>query len=74
MGIEGLGVLGPEVLAFHAATARADGGLVTNGGRVLGITGLGDTLGAARARAYAGIDHVRFTGAIWRTDIAAAIA
>ena len=74
MGIEGLSTLGPDVLAFHAATTRVDGGLVANGGRVLGITGLGSTVAEARERAYAGVDQVRFAGAIWRSDIAAAIA
>ena len=74
MGIEGLSTLGPDVLAFHAATTRVVGGYATNGGRVLGITGLGATLAEARARAYAGVDRVHFTGAVWRSDIAAAIA
>jgi phosphoribosylamine--glycine ligase len=73
MGIEGLSTLGPDVLAFHAGTTRVDGGLVSNGGRVLGITGLGATVAEARQRAYAGVDRVRFTGAVWRSDIAAAI-
>jgi phosphoribosylamine--glycine ligase len=74
MGIEGLSTLGPDVLTFHAATTRVDGGFATNGGRVLGITGMGATVAEARARAYAGVDRIRFRGAVWRSDIAAAIA
>ena len=45
MVIEGLGAIGSDVLAFHAATTRVDGRLVTSGGRVLGITGLGSSVG-----------------------------
>jgi phosphoribosylamine---glycine ligase len=74
MVIEGLGAIGSGVLAFHAATRRVDGRLVTNGGRVLGITGLGSSVGQARDRAYAAIGQVSFTGAVWRSDIAAAFA
>ncbi|OFW57408.1 MAG: phosphoribosylamine--glycine ligase [Actinobacteria bacterium RBG_16_64_13] len=59
---------GAEV--FHAATARtADGLLVTAGGRVLTVTGLGDTFAEARARAYAGVAQVRFEGEQHRSDI-----
>ena len=74
MGIEGLDTLGRDVLAFHAATVRRGDGIVSNGGRVVGLTGLGDSVTEARERAYAGIDRVRFPGAVWRTDIATAIA
>jgi len=60
------------VTVFHAGTARdADGRLVTAGGRVLSVTGRGDTLAAARDRAYAGVDLIGFEGAQYRTDIAA---
>jgi phosphoribosylamine--glycine ligase len=56
---------------FHAGTAIGEnGGLVTNGGRVLGITGLGRDIAEARQRAYAEADKVRFEGKHYRTDIA----
>jgi phosphoribosylamine--glycine ligase len=59
----------------HAGTARrADGALVTNGGRVLTCTALGDTLGEARAAAYAAVRGIAFDGAQFRTDIALAAA
>jgi phosphoribosylamine--glycine ligase len=44
--------------------------VVTNGGRVLGITGLGATLAEARDRAYAGLRRISFAGMRARTDIA----
>jgi phosphoribosylamine--glycine ligase len=55
---------------FHAATARRDGAVVTNGGRVLTVTGLGETFALARARAYAGVAALTFAGAQFRSDIA----
>jgi phosphoribosylamine--glycine ligase len=68
--IEGLDdVEGAEV--FHAGTAERDGEIVTAGGRVLGVTGLGATPGEARDRAYAGAERIRFDGRQLRTDIAA---
>jgi phosphoribosylamine---glycine ligase len=57
-------------LVFHAGTALQGPQLVTNGGRVLGVTGLGDTVAAARAAAYAAVDRVEFEGARRRDDIA----
>ena len=61
----------PGVFVFHAGTALdAEGRLVTAGGRVLHVTALGPTLADARAKAYAAIDHVRWTGMQYRTDIA----
>jgi phosphoribosylamine--glycine ligase len=59
------------VSVVHAATAEADGALVTTGGRVLTVVGVGDSVEHARTRAYAGVDAVSFDGAQWRTDIAA---
>ena len=61
-------------LVFHAGTALKDGRLVTNGGRLLGVTGTGATLAAARARAYAAADLIRIAGARRREDIALAAA
>lgn len=58
-----------DVVVFHAATARENDGLVTSGGRVLGVTGLGDSLDAALARAYAAVDTIHFEGMHFRSDI-----
>jgi phosphoribosylamine--glycine ligase len=55
----------------HAGTARRNGDLVTAGGRVLNVTGLGATAAAARRRAYDAADLIRFEGRQMRTDIAA---
>jgi phosphoribosylamine--glycine ligase len=59
---------GVEVL--HAATALSDKGLVTAGGRVLTVTGLGDTFAQARKRAYEAVAEIEFEGAQHRSDIA----
>ena len=61
-------------LVFHAGTALRDGRLATAGGRVLAVSALGDSLAAARERAYAGVERIRFDGAQRRTDIALAAA
>jgi phosphoribosylamine---glycine ligase len=58
-------------LVFHAGTALHDGRLVTNGGRILGVTGLGDSVGEARTAAYAAAAHIDFAGMRYRRDIAA---
>jgi phosphoribosylamine---glycine ligase len=59
-----------DVMVFHAGTARRDGRLVTNGGRVLNVTALGDTLAAAVERAYEAVALIGFSGKHARTDIA----
>ena len=57
-------------LVFHAGVVRdASGNAVTNGGRVLGVTGVGDTLQAALDTAYAAADAVQFEGKTFRRDI-----
>ncbi len=62
-----------NVIVFHAGTKRDDQGrFVTNAGRVLAVTGLGDTLTEARERAYAGAGLITFQGSIRRSDIALA--
>ncbi len=58
------------VEVFHAATAVSAEGLVTSGGRVLTVTGLGGTYAEARERAYAAVEQIEFDGAQHRTDIA----
>ena len=68
-GLDEAAEAGAEVL--HAGTARRDGELVTAGGRVLNVTGLGPTPGAARDRAYDAARRISFDGMQMRTDIAA---
>jgi phosphoribosylamine--glycine ligase len=60
-----------DVIVFHAATLATPEGVVTAGGRVLAVTGLGPDLAAARARAYAAADCISWPGAYRRSDIAA---
>jgi phosphoribosylamine--glycine ligase len=57
-------------LVFHGGTARYGERLVTNGGRILGVTGVADDLDRARAVAYEGAAAISFAGARHRTDIA----
>jgi phosphoribosylamine---glycine ligase len=57
----------------HAGTARSDGEIITAGGRVLNVTGLGPTPEAARSAAYAAIDEISFQGAQVRRDIASGV-
>jgi phosphoribosylamine--glycine ligase len=59
-------------LVFHAGTALSDGRLVTNGGRLLGVTGTGPSLAAARSTAYDAADLIHIPGARRRNDIALA--
>lgn len=61
----------PDVKVFHAGTALKENQIVTNGGRVLGITALGKDLKAAHAAAYAAVEKIHFDGAHFRRDIAA---
>ena len=59
-----------NAITFHAATIEHFGRVTTAGGRVLGVTGLADTIAEARARAYARAGTIHFEGAVGRTDIA----
>jgi phosphoribosylamine--glycine ligase len=61
-------------LVFHAGTARHGQRLVTNGGRILAVTGLGSSVEDARAAAYDAADRISFPGMRCRHDIAAAVA
>ncbi len=60
----------PDVLVFHAGTARRDGRLVTNGGRVMNVVAFGATMAAAAARAYEAAARIRFADKHCRKDIA----
>ena len=57
------------VKVFHAGTAQRDGQVVTSGGRVLCVTGVGDTVSEAQANAYSGVKQITWRGAYHRTDI-----
>lgn len=60
----------PDVKVFHGGTTMAGDRLVTDGGRVLTVTALGDTVADAQRRAYAAMELVRFDGMHYRRDIA----
>jgi phosphoribosylamine--glycine ligase len=59
----------PDVKVFHAGTATSDGGVVTDGGRVLGVTALGSSISAAKLQAYTAVKCIRFAGGWCRKDI-----
>ena len=69
--IEGLNEGGQidGAVVYHAGTQQKNGQFVTAGGRVLGVTALGDTLQQALEQAYAGVEKIRFQGAHYRRDI-----
>ncbi len=60
----------PDVKVFHAGTKLENGLFVTDGGRVLGVTALGDTLAEAKRNAYEAVSRIHFQGAFYRSDIA----
>lgn len=60
-----------NVMVFHAGTAVKDGKVVTDGGRVLGVTGIGPEIAAAIDNAYAAVHDIYFEGAHYRKDIGA---
>ena len=59
----------PDVKVFHAGTTLVDGQVVTNGGRVLGVTALGSSLADAKLQAYTAVQAIRWPGAWCRKDI-----
>jgi phosphoribosylamine--glycine ligase len=59
-----------STLIFHAGTATKDGALVSNGGRVMTVTGIGPDLESARHRAYRQISTIDLEGSFYRSDIA----
>ena len=60
----------PNVRVDHAGTRRTpDGKLVTGGGRVLNVTGVGATMAEAKKNTYAAADKIRFDGKLMRRDI-----
>jgi phosphoribosylamine--glycine ligase len=69
--IEGLNEVSKmkDIFAFHAATALKEGATVTNGGRVLGVTGLGEGIQKAIERTYQAVEKVFWEGVHYRKDI-----
>jgi phosphoribosylamine--glycine ligase len=59
----------PGVIVFHAGTKKEGGSFYTNGGRVLGVTALGETLNSAIDKAYQACALIHFEGAFYRRDI-----
>jgi phosphoribosylamine--glycine ligase len=72
---QGVGIGGIEdaeasgALVFHAGTALRGERIVSAGGRVLDVTGIGDSVAEARERAYGAIEHIEFPGVQYRRDI-----
>ncbi len=58
-----------DVIVFHAGTGRKDDQLVTNGGRVIGVTAIGDTIKSSIDRAYEAVGKIDFDNAYFRRDI-----
>jgi phosphoribosylamine--glycine ligase len=58
-----------DVLVFHAGTREQEGRIVTSGGRVLGITALGDSVLSARRKVYDAVGMIEFDGCYFRRDI-----
>jgi phosphoribosylamine--glycine ligase len=67
--ISGLPKSGPDCRVFHAGTRLEGKSLITNGGRVLCVTALGDSVKMARAKAYEALEGIRFDGMQFRKDI-----
>lgn len=59
-----------NTVVFHAGTKNSAGSIVTAGGRVLGVTAVDENIRAARDRAYAAVENIKFDGAFYRKDIA----
>ncbi|MDD5042978.1 MAG: phosphoribosylamine--glycine ligase [Candidatus Omnitrophica bacterium] len=58
-----------DIVVFHAGTSRSGGKILTSGGRVLGVTGMGDTVEDAVSKTYAAVDKIGFEGMHFRKDI-----
>ncbi|MGH2371808.1 MAG: phosphoribosylamine--glycine ligase, partial [Chloroflexota bacterium] len=67
--VHGLETVDEDALVFHAGTVERDGQIITHGGRILTVVGLGATLAGARRKAYGTIERIRFDGMQYRQDI-----
>lgn len=70
LGLEEAAVI-DDLYVFHAGTAEKNGAVITSGGRVLGVTGLGATVKEAIDRAYEGVGKISWDGVQFRNDIGA---
>lgn len=68
-GLKAAGAM-EDVVVFHAGTREEDGKILTNGGRVLGVTTVADDIPSAQQKAYDAVDKIHFEGAHFRQDIA----
>ncbi|MCL2409996.1 MAG: phosphoribosylamine--glycine ligase [Oscillospiraceae bacterium] len=67
--ISGLDDVPGDITVFHAGTAKSGADFITNGGRILGVTAIGESLTSAAKRAYEGVACIAFEKAHYRTDI-----
>jgi phosphoribosylamine--glycine ligase len=67
--ISGIPAESDDCIVFHAGTRAVAGQLQVSGGRVLGVTALGDSVRIAQKQAYAAVEAIHFAGAQWRRDI-----
>ncbi len=68
--IEGLNCLDEDIIVFHSGTTIKEGNLVTDGGRVLGVTAISNSIEEARHLVYVNIEKIHFEGKHYRKDIA----
>lgn len=68
-GLDKVSKVSDELFVYHCGTREKSNQVVTNGGRVLGVTGLGDTLEDARHLAYRGVEQLSFDRCMYRNDI-----
>ena len=68
-GLKAAGAM-EDVVVFHAGTREEDGKILTNGGRVLGVTAVADDIPSAQQKAYDAVDKIHFEGAHFRQEIA----
>ena len=67
--ISGFNTISNDAFVFHAGTKKSDGEILSNGGRVLGVTALGDSLESAISNAYAAVEKISWPSKYCRTDI-----
>jgi phosphoribosylamine--glycine ligase len=67
--ISGFDTMSDDAFVFHAGTKKSDGKILSNGGRVLGVTALGDSLESAISNAYDAVKKISWTSKYCRTDI-----
>lgn len=67
--ITGFDLIPKTAIVFHAGTKNIDGKIISNGGRVLGVTALGDTLTLAISNAYAAVEKITWPNKFYRKDI-----